>query len=53
MGTTVRAYDDARDEAEDFVALCADAVAFRAWYDVAVRRVYAYLVTRTGEDQPS
>jgi RNA polymerase sigma-70 factor (ECF subfamily) len=36
--------------AEDFMAICADEVAFRTWYDVAVHRVYGYLFTRTGGD---
>jgi RNA polymerase sigma-70 factor (ECF subfamily) len=40
-----------RDRAEDFAALCADEERFRAWYDGAVLRVYAYLFARTGGDQ--
>lgn len=39
-----------RDRAQDFLATCADEDAFRAWYDGAVPRVYAYLFARTGGD---
>jgi RNA polymerase sigma-70 factor (ECF subfamily) len=35
---------------EDFVAICADEDAFRAWYDAALPRVYSYLFPRTGGD---
>jgi RNA polymerase sigma-70 factor (ECF subfamily) len=42
----------ARSEvAEDLVAICADEVVFRAWYDAAMPRVYAYLFARTGGDR--
>jgi RNA polymerase sigma-70 factor (ECF subfamily) len=46
----VRAVESVQEGREDFVAICADEVAFRAWYDVAVHRVHAYLFTRTGGD---
>jgi RNA polymerase sigma-70 factor (ECF subfamily) len=39
-----------RDRAEDFVTLCADEESFRAWYEGAVPRVYAFLFARTGGD---
>lgn len=39
-----------RDPADDFVALCADEESFRAWYEDALPRVYAYLFARTGGD---
>lgn len=46
----VRVVERVPDGGEDFVALCADEVAFRSWYDMAVHRVYAFLFTRTGGD---
>jgi RNA polymerase sigma-70 factor (ECF subfamily) len=35
---------------EDLAAITSDATAFRAWYDDAMPRVYAYLYSRTGGD---
>jgi len=35
---------------EDFVAICADDAAFRAWYDAALPVVYGYVFIRVGGD---
>ena len=47
---SVTSLDDVRNVSPDFVAICGDEAAFRAWYDVAVRQVYGYLFTRTAGD---
>jgi RNA polymerase sigma-70 factor, ECF subfamily len=41
---------DAGDRAADLAAIFSDPVAFRRWYDVAVVRVYSYLLGRCGGD---